>query len=144
MTQTGTQTETQPVKRILVVDDDADVVKLIVTLLTRFGYEVTAATNGAAAAESMKTPPLPDVMLLDLNLPDIHGVDFLKQMRARSKFASLPVIVLSAEVDPDHIRAALEAGADRYLTKMMIAPNLISTVNAVLRDGRRDSRSAQT
>lgn len=133
MTQTGTQTT----KRILLVDDDDDVVKLIATLLTRFGYEVTAVPNGATAAQVMKNLPLPDLILLDLHLPDIHGVEFLKQMRARPKFEALPVIVLSAEVDPDQIRTALEAGADRYLTKMMIAPNLISTVNSILRDGRR-------
>jgi DNA-binding response OmpR family regulator len=70
-------------------------------------------------------------------LPDQSGMSFLQQVRARKAFDSIPIIVLSALVDPDQIRSALDAGADRYLTKPYIANNLVAYVQETLRAGRR-------
>jgi DNA-binding response OmpR family regulator len=74
-------------------------------------------------------------------LPDISGVEFLKQLRGRNVFDELPVLVLSAVIDPLTIRGALDAGADRYLTKPYIANNLLTVVQEILRSGRRTGKS---
>lgn len=125
-------------KRILVVDDDPELLQLVRVLLARIHIEnVITAESAAAAAAALRTPPLPDVVILDLMLPDISGVEFLRQMRSKPAFDSVPVLVLSAIIDPDHIRQALDAGADRYLTKPYIANNLLTVVQEILRTGRR-------
>lgn len=76
-------------------------------------------------------------MLLDLMMPEVSGIEFLKQVRAKRQFDELPVIILSALADPEQIREGLEIGADRYLTKPYLANNLIKTVREVLQQGRR-------
>jgi two-component system phosphate regulon response regulator PhoB len=121
---------------ILVVDDDPALQKLVVLLLERAGYETQSALNATEAAAHLRKTPLPDLMVLDLMLPEISGIDFLKQLRAKSMFDELPVIILSALADPAQIREGLEAGADRYLTKPYLANNLIKTVQDVLKQGR--------
>ncbi len=124
-------------KRILVVDDDPELLQLVRVLLARINAEAIVAENAAAAAQILRTPPLPDLLILDLMLPDVSGIEFLRQMRAKSTFDDLPVLILSALIDPERIRAALDAGADRYLTKPYIANNLLTVVQDILRTGRR-------
>ncbi len=124
-------------RRVLAVDDDVELLQLVVTLLKRVNIETIGAENAVQAAQILRQPPLPDLLILDLMLPDISGLDFLKQMRARPVFDNLPVLVLSAMAEPQEIRAALDAGADRYLTKPYLATNLLSVVQEMLRTGRR-------
>lgn len=128
-----------PKKRVLVVEDELDVQDMIRILLERVGYEVQAALDVPRAVESLRNPPLPDVVLLDLMLPGIDGLEMLRQMRAKTYFDAVPVIIVSALADPDRIRQGLEAGADRYITKPGIPHNLVKTVQDVIRDGRRKS-----
>lgn len=123
--------------RILVVDDDEGLQKLVTTLLERAGMDHVSALNATQAAQTLKQGPLPDLILLDLMLPDVSGIEFLTQMRSRQTFDNIPVVILSALADPDQIREGLNAGADRYLTKPYIANNLITTVQDVLRTGRK-------
>ena len=122
---------------ILVVDDDPALQKLVVSLINRAGMETVSAVNAHEAAASLKAEPLPDLILLDLMLPEISGIDFLKQIRTKSEYDGLPVIILSALADPEQIREGLDSGADRYLTKPYLANNLIKTVREVLQTGRR-------
>jgi two-component system phosphate regulon response regulator PhoB len=121
---------------ILVVDDDPALQKLVILLLQRAGYDTESALNATEAAAILRKPTLPDLVVLDLMLPEISGIDFLKQLRSKPNFDSLPVIILSALADPAQIREGLEAGADRYLTKPYLANNLIKTVQDVLKQGR--------
>jgi CheY-like chemotaxis protein len=122
---------------ILVVDDDPALQKLVVSLINRAGMETVSAVNAHEAAASLKAEPLPDLILLDLMLPEISGIEFLKQIRTKSEYDGLPVIILSALADPEQIREGLDSGADRYLTKPYLANNLIKTVREVLQSGRR-------
>lgn len=126
--------------RILVVDDDPELLQLVKVLLERIQAETITAENAKAAAQILRTSPLPDLVILDLMLPDVSGIEFLRQMRARAAFDGVPVLVLSALIDPLHIKEALEAGADRYLTKPYIANNLLSVVQEILRTGRKVPR----
>lgn len=121
---------------ILVVDDDPGVLKLVETLLLRANLACVLAETAGEAAAHLKQPPLPSLMILDMMLPDISGIEFLRQMRSKSVFDNLPVLILSALADPDQIREGLAAGADRYLTKPYLANNLITTVQEMLRTGR--------
>lgn len=125
--------------RILVVDDDVALQKLVVTLLKRADMEPITALTAAEAVETLKNRPFPDVVVLDMMLPDVSGIDFLRQMRSKAVFSDLPVVILSAVADPDRIREGLDAGADRYLTKPYLASNLITTLQDVLRNGRKKS-----
>lgn len=122
---------------ILVVDDDPALQKLVVSLINRAGMETVSAVNAHEAAAALKAEPLPDLILLDLMLPEISGIDFLKQIRAKTEYDRMPVIILSALADPEQIREGLDVGADRYLTKPYLANNLIKTVREVLQTGRR-------
>lgn len=123
-------------KRILVVDDDPELQNLVETLLDRAGYEYVPAFNVATAVQILRAKPMPDLVLLDLLLPDISGLELLRQMRSKEVFDGLPIIILSAMADPKEIRQGLDMGADRYLTKPYIAHNLVKTVAEVIRTGR--------
>lgn len=124
-------------KRILVVDDDPDLLQLVRALLARIQLHVTTVEHVRLAEYKLRTEPLPDLMILDLMLPEISGIDFLRQLRSQTGYNDMPVLVLSALIDPDQIRDALNSGADRYLTKPYIAHNLVSVVQEMLRTGRR-------
>ncbi len=124
-------------KRVLVVDDDPELLQLVRVLLSRIGIEAVCVENANAAAQLLLNEALPDLLILDMMLPDISGVEFLRQMRSKSTFDAMPVLILSALIDPERIRVALDAGADRYLTKPYIANNLLTVVQDILRTGRR-------
>ena len=119
--------------------DDENLQKLIETLLNRANMRVVKAMTATEAAQVLKQRPLPSLIVLDLMLPDVSGIEFLKQMRTRSVFDELPVVILSSLADTDQIREGLAAGADRYLTKPYLANNLVTTVQEVLRMGRKKS-----
>lgn len=128
---------TEGKKRVLVVEDQIEVQNLIRVLLERFNYETIEAYSVGDAVRVLRKSPLPDIVLLDLMLPDASGMELLRQMRAKDYFDNLPVVILSAIVDPDQIRTALETGADRYVTKPNLAHSLVRTVQETLRTGRR-------
>ncbi len=121
---------------ILVVDDDPSLQKLVVLLLERAAFQPISVFNATDAATVLREQPLPDLLLLDLMLPEVSGIDFLKQLRTKTAFDKLPVIILSALADPAQIREGLDAGADRYLTKPYLANNLVKTIQEVLKAGR--------
>lgn len=123
-------------KHILLVDDDPEIQQLVRILLARIGVETVTASSASAAAQTLKAQPLPDLLILDLMLPEVSGLEFLRQLRARDFFEPMPVLVLSALIDAVTIREALDAGADRYLTKPYIANNLVTIVQDMLSKGR--------
>ncbi len=132
-----TQKDISVAVTILVVDDDENVLKLVDLLLKRANMETILVTTAHDAAQALRKKPLPNLMVLDMMLPDVSGIEFLKQMRAKRVFDDIPVLILSALADPDQIRQGLDAGADRYITKPYLANNLLSTVQDLLRSGRR-------
>lgn len=121
---------------ILVVDDDEALQKLVVSLLTRAGMNAYSAFDGLEAQEALQNRDLPDLMLLDLMMPAMSGIEVLRWVRSHEEYDELPIVILSAIADPEQIREGLNAGADRYLTKPYLANNLVKTVREILEHGR--------
>ena len=114
---------------ILVVEDDAPVRNLIGTTLKTHGYDYITATNGENAVMQASSHN-PDVVLLDLGLPDIDGVDVIKKIRTWSE---MPIIVISARTEDKDKIDALDAGADDYLTKPFSVEELLARLRVTQR-----------
>jgi two-component system KDP operon response regulator KdpE len=115
--------------RILIVDDEPNIIGTVAPLLRARGYEVVSAMSGRAALEAVERDK-PDLIVLDLGLPDIDGVEVCRQVR---RTLSVPILVLSARgAEGDKVRA-LDAGADDYVTKPFGAEELLARIRATLR-----------
>jgi len=117
------------VTRVLVVDDEPQILRALRINLRVRDYEVHVATNGAAALELASRHP-PDLVILDLGLPDLDGVEVIGGLRGWSK---APIIVLSGRADSTDKVAALDAGADDYITKPFGVDELLARMRAVVR-----------
>jgi two-component system KDP operon response regulator KdpE len=121
---------------ILTVDDDPHVVRSLRAALESHGYEVRAASSGAAALQACASQR-PDVVLLDLAMPGLDGVDVCRRLRSWSQ---IPILVLSARVQEAEKVRALDAGADDYVTKPFGTEELLARIRAAVRreQARRD------
>jgi two-component system, OmpR family, KDP operon response regulator KdpE len=115
--------------RVLVVDDEPPIRKLLRMGLTAQGYQTLEAPNGKAALELLSQSP--DLIILDLGLPDTQGHDLLRTIRARNE--SVPIVVLSSRGDEAGKVAALDLGADDYITKPFGMDELLARMRAALR-----------
>jgi len=133
------QAEATMTRRILVVDDELESVKLIGLMLQRRGYEIIAARSGAQALAKAQAENL-DLVILDIMMPDMDGYEVCRQLRANPATASLPIIMFTAKTMVDDKVAGFQAGADDYLTKPIHPDELASRVEAVLlRSARRQT-----
>ena len=115
--------------RILIVDDEPNIIGTVASLLRARGYDVTSAMNGVAALASIEREA-PDLIVLDLGLPDLDGFEVCRRIRDTM---SVPIVVLSARAaEGDKVRA-LDAGADDYVTKPFGAEELLARIRAALR-----------
>jgi DNA-binding response OmpR family regulator len=128
--------------RILVIDDDPELQELVASLLGHANLTPIRAESASAGVNVLRQRPLPDCVLLDLMLPDVSGLELLRQIREKSVFDAMPIIILSALADPDTIRKGLALGADRYLTKPYLANNLIRVIFDLLKQGRSTTSHA--
>jgi CheY-like chemotaxis protein len=107
---------TSPEKTVLIVEDEADAAELFAEMMRVSGFRVRK-TSSSTPALSMMTEEKPDIVLLDIMMPDVSGLDILRQMRHDPVLANIPVVVVSAKSMPADIRNGMEAGASTYLTK---------------------------
>jgi two-component system, OmpR family, KDP operon response regulator KdpE len=118
-----------PRTKVLVVDDEPPIRKLLRMGLSTQGYDILEAANGKASLELLAQKP--DLVILDLGLPDMQGLDLLRMMRARNE--SVPIVVLSSRGDEAGKVQALDLGADDYVTKPFGMDELLARMRAALR-----------
>lgn len=127
-------------KTVAIVEDEADIVELLSIHLSKAGYAVRAFPDGKTFFDYLhkKTP---DLIILDLMLPDIDGLDICKRLRKSNEYASMPIIMLTARGEEMDRILGLELGADDYVTKPFSPKELVSRVKAVLRRNTAASES---
>ena len=127
--------------KVLVVDDEPTVREVVVGYLRRDGHEVAEAADGTTALELLDAEP-PDLVVLDMMLPGVNGLDILRRVRSTS---DIPVIMLTARAEESDRVAGLELGADDYVVKPFSPRELAARVNGVLRrSGNRETNAPQT
>lgn len=119
---------------IVIIEDDADICELLQYNLEREGFSVTVARDGRGGLEAVRRR-LPALVLLDLMLPGLSGLDVCKQLRAQASTRAIPVVMLTAKGEEGDIVVGLEMGADDYVTKPFGVKELVARVRAVLRRG---------
>ena len=118
-------------EKILVVDDDVETLRLVGLMLQRQGYEIVAASNGGQAITSAKTEA-PDLILLDVMMPDMDGFEVTRQLRGDPQTANIPILMFTAKGQVDDKVAGYEAGVDDYLTKPTHPAELSAHVKVLL------------
>lgn len=127
-------------KRILIIEDDRDIVELVRYNLANEGFQVSAAYDGGTGLSTLKKTP-PDLLLLDLMLPKLSGLDICREIRKDESLARLPVLMLTARGEEADRVVGLEIGADDYVVKPFSPRELIARVKALLRRAEPPSES---
>lgn len=118
--------------KVLVVDDEPDLVELIEYNITQHGHSVVTAGDGARALELAKSTA-PDLIILDVMMPRLTGTEVAKRLRAQTETASIPIIMLTAKAEEAHELEGLGAGADDYITKPFSMQILLARIDALAR-----------
>jgi len=130
------------VKKILIVDDEPDIIEFLQYNLRKEGYEVVTANDGRQAIEvAEKTKP--HLIILDIMMPELDGVETCRILRSRKEFAKIPVAFLTARDEDFSQITALDVGGDDYITKPIKPRVLISRIHALLRRANRDADTDQ-
>jgi DNA-binding response OmpR family regulator len=123
--------------RALVVEDSEYAAYLLAFMLGRAGYEVTTLRNGRDAQALIGEAPPPDMVVLDLMLPQVDGYELLTEMRESPRWRDVPVLIVSSKVLETDVVRAFELGADDYVTKPFRPQELLARVNRLFHDRRR-------
>ena len=118
-------------KTVLIIEDEEDAAELFAEMMRVSGYRVLK-TSKSAPAISMLSAEKPDIVLLDIMMPEISGLDILRQMRRDPELVNIPVIVITAKSMPSDIKNGMEAGASTYLTKPVGYLELKEAVERIL------------
>ena len=127
-------------KKILIVEDEHDVIKLLKYNLEKEGFKVNYTTDGSLVMAEIRRDE-PDLVVLDLMLPGLDGLEICRQIRRNEKYASLPLLMLTARGEEADRVVGLEMGADDYVTKPFSMRELVARVRALLR--RQEGPAAQ-
>ncbi len=119
-------------RSLLVIEDDNDIIELLRYNLEREGFRILTAQSGEVGLDLVRTE-FPSLILLDLGLPGIQGLDVCRRLKQRSETALIPIVILTARGEESDIVLGLELGADDYLTKPFKVRELVARVRAVLR-----------
>ncbi len=137
--------EAQPRLRVLVIDDDPDLIALLTRGLQVVGqYEVIPATDGAKGLEQVDVVH-PDCVVVDIRMPDLDGYQFIRAIRGDAATASIPIVILSALIQDYQQLAGMLTGADSYLLKPVRLAELVKAIEQAMQtsDGERRQRAAK-
>src|SRR5882762_1253006 len=129
--------------RILVVEDDQDIAELVARYLDKAGFVTERATSGREALKTIAARP-PDLMVLDLMLPHVDGLEVCRVVRGNEASAAMPIIMLTARAEESERIVGLELGADDYLAKPFSPNELVARVRALLRRANRHAPAEKT
>ena len=118
-------------KRILVVDDNPDAVTILRSTLEARGFTVIVESNGAGALDAANAEP-PDLILLDVMMPEMSGMEVLQHLKEAPRTSRIPVILVTAKTQDEDVISGYQVGADYYITKPFTAKQLLYGVNLVL------------
>lgn len=118
-------------KRVLIVDDEPNIVTALEYLLTKSGYEVAVADNGEEALVAVARAR-PDLVLLDIMMPRLNGYEVCRRLRERPEWAGIKIVILSAKGREVDVSKGLSLGADLYVTKPFSNTELVARINALL------------
>lgn len=121
-----------PSKKILIVEDEPDILQLVKLYLEKEGFRTATAVNGAQALKKVKEDK-PDLIVLDLMLPEVDGLEVCKRLRSIPDTALLPIIMLTAKAEESDTVIGLELGADDYVAKPFSPKALVARIKALLR-----------
>lgn len=122
-------------KKILIVDDEIDVVEVVAVLLEHEGYEILKAYDGQEALEVVENSN-PDLIILDIMMPKIDGVEVCKRMRKQEKLKDIPIVMFSAKLSAIDKKESFDAGADGFISKPFNARGFIAGIKTYLELGR--------
>jgi DNA-binding response OmpR family regulator len=120
-------------RKVLIVDDEPNIVTALEFLLRRSGYDVRQAANGAEALQEVETYR-PDVVLLDVMMPVKSGYEVCQRMRERPDLAQVKIVMLSAKGSEAEVNKGLSLGADLYIVKPFSTQELVATINGLFED----------
>ncbi|MGL6344796.1 MAG: response regulator transcription factor [Waterburya sp.] len=146
--QTSVEAKLSPKNRILLIEDEDLIREMVVIALEEEGYEVYTANNGRAALNMLQNPDLtkakltPDLIILDLMLPEVNGLDICRLLRFQGDIT--PILVISAKASETDRVLGLEVGADDYLTKPFSMRELVARCRALIRRQRYSNSSASS
>jgi DNA-binding response OmpR family regulator len=115
---------------VLIADDESNVVELVRVTLEDEHVRVIAAADGIAAV-ALASEIRPDLVLLDVNMPGWDGIEVCRRLRADTRFAATPIVMLTAATQPDDVRRGIEAGATEYLTKPFSPVRLLTLLDTL-------------
>lgn len=117
--------------RALIVDDSRPIRRIAGDALKDLGFETFDACNGKDALEKLQSEPLPDVVLVDWNMPEMDGLELIKTLRKDARFSGLVLMMVTTETEPEQMLRALTAGADEYLMKPFLKEGLYEKLRLV-------------
>ena len=122
-------------KRILIVDDEKDILEMLKYNLEKEGFDVNSALNGKSAVE-IAGKIKPDLILLDIMMPEMDGLEVLTRLKGKTETATIPVILLTAKVQYEDVLGGYKLGADYYITKPFTSTQLVNGINLLLGEGK--------
>jgi CheY-like chemotaxis protein len=122
-------------KTIMVVDDNPDIITIVRTILEGKGFNVLSASSGAECLDTLKSQR-PDLIVLDIMMPEMDGLEVLTRLKAMSEFSNVPVVLLTAKVQYEDVLGGYKLGADYYITKPFTSTQLINGINLLLGENK--------
>jgi CheY-like chemotaxis protein len=122
-------------KTIMVVDDNPDIITIVRTILEGKGFNVLSAASGVECLETLKSQK-PDLIVLDIMMPEMDGLEVLTRLKAMAEFNNVPVVLLTAKVQYEDVLGGYKLGADYYITKPFTSTQLINGINLLLGENK--------